>query len=112
MSTYSQINYKVMLDTKHQYVTDPELQEAVYISKSRQYIALHEENIDQPKADDTSTKYVVTETQNLPMSSVIICSLLHDVCKHDNYYIGSNGKPTLDRKAKAKGHGRRSLVKD
>lgn len=60
MSTYSQINYNVMLDTKHQYETDPELQEAVYISKSRQYIVLHEENIDQPKADDSSTKYVVS----------------------------------------------------
>lgn len=52
----------------------------------------------------------LNETENLPMSSVIICSLLHDVCKHDNYFINSNGEPAVDIDNKKKhGHGRRSM---
>lgn len=51
----------------------------------------------------------LNETENLPLSSVIICSLLHDVCKHDNYFIDENGKPSDNENAKKKGHGRRSM---
>ena len=60
MKNYRQINYEVMLDTKHQYETDSELQEAVYQSKHSQYIVWQEDNIDQPLADDGSTHYVVS----------------------------------------------------
>lgn len=51
----------------------------------------------------------LNKTENLPMSSVIICSLLHDVCKHDNYSIDKNGNPVADEETKKKGHGRRSM---
>ena len=57
---YSHINREVMLDTERQYITNPELQEAVLASKRRQYIVLQEDNIDQPKTDDSSTKYIVS----------------------------------------------------
>ena len=57
---YSHINREVMLDTERQYIINPELQEAVLASKRRQYIVLQEDNIDQPKTDDSSTKYIVS----------------------------------------------------
>lgn len=51
----------------------------------------------------------LNEEAKLPETSVIICSLLHDVCKWDNYYFTSNGKLVCDDDAKANGHGRRSM---
>ena len=45
----------------------------------------------------------------LPQSSVIICSLLHDICKADQYYINSEGKPIKNEETCQKGHGRRSM---
>ena len=44
----------------------------------------------------------------LPENSVIICSLLHDICKADQYII-SNGKPTRIIENIKKGHGKRSM---
>lgn len=51
----------------------------------------------------------LNKTQGLPVNSIIICSLLHDVCKADQYYIDSNGKPQCDKNKRDKGHGLRSL---
>lgn len=44
-----------------------------------------------------------------PESSVIICSLLHDICKCGQYYIDGNGRPECDRSMKDRGHGIRSM---
>ena len=44
----------------------------------------------------------------LPESSVIICSLLHDVCKIDQYVM-QNGHPVRVDENCHKGHGRRSM---
>lgn len=60
MVNYRQINYEVMLDTKHQYETDSELRDAVYNSKNSQYIVLQEDNIDHPKVAGSSTEYIVS----------------------------------------------------
>ena len=44
----------------------------------------------------------------LPETSIILCSLLHDICKADQY-IMSDGKPDSIRKNLDKGHGKRSM---
>lgn len=46
----------------------------------------------------------------LPETSIIICSLLHDICKSDQYFITGDGKPACRSWKKAKGHGRRSML--
>lgn len=51
----------------------------------------------------------LNKTQGLPVNSIILCSLLHDVCKADQYYIDSNGKPQRDEDTLKNGHGLRSL---
>lgn len=51
----------------------------------------------------------LNEEIRLPQSSVIICSLLHDICKADQYYINSEGKPIRNEETCKKGHGRRSM---
>ena len=45
---------------------------------------------------------------NLPHSSVVLCSLLHDICKSDQYRMNA-GKPVRDNELIKKGHGRRSM---
>lgn len=45
---------------------------------------------------------------NLPVNSIILCSLLHDVCKMDQYTI-SSGQPERVEENIEKGHGRRSM---
>lgn len=47
-----------MMDTKQQYESDKELKEAVRNSIGRQYVVAHEENIDQPRAENSRTRYV------------------------------------------------------
>lgn len=42
-------------------------------------------------------------------NSIIICALLHDICKSDQYFIGADGKPHSDRSKISRGHGRRSM---
>lgn len=51
----------------------------------------------------------LNEEMRLPQSSVILCSLLHDVCKADQYYMNSKGKPARNEEKIRKGHGRRSM---
>jgi uncharacterized protein (TIGR02452 family) len=51
---------------------------------------------------------ISNQQMNLPESSVIICSLLHDVCKIDQYAI-DNGLPIRNEENIRKGHGRRSM---
>ena len=46
---------------------------------------------------------------DLPEDSIIICALLHDVCKHDQFYVDHHGKTWRNWKNIKKGHGRRSL---
>lgn len=100
MANFSQINYKVMLDTKHQYETDPELQEAVYVSQSRQYIVLQEENIDQPKADDSSTKYVVSGKRSFEAAKDYIGKKVAVLNFANNHALG--GAPFVSAAKKAK----------
>lgn len=46
----------------------------------------------------------------LPLDSVILCSLLHDICKTDVYYISnSTGEVKSRRPNYMKGHGQRSV---
>ena len=44
----------------------------------------------------------------LPVNSVILCSLLHDVCKADQYVM-HNGQPASIRAQLDRGHGKRSM---
>ena len=44
----------------------------------------------------------------LPISSITLCALLHDVCKSDQYYIDSSGIPRGNKATIDKGHGLRS----
>ena len=44
----------------------------------------------------------------LPLSSVVLCSLLHDICKSDQYRMDGN-RPAREEKMIQKGHGRRSM---
>ena len=50
----------------------------------------------------------LNEKMNLPVTSVTLCSLLHDVCKHDQYVM-SDGRPTSIPARLQKGHGHRSM---
>lgn len=52
---------------------------------------------------------VLNEEKGLPQSSIILCSLLHDVCKADQYYIDLVGKPARNEEKFKKKHGRRSM---
>ena len=45
----------------------------------------------------------------LPISSVTLCALLHDVCKSDQYSVDELGSPASVRENIKKGHGRRSM---
>lgn len=45
----------------------------------------------------------------LPIDSVIICSLLHDVCKADVYYIDDKNRVKSRKTCYLKGHGQRSI---
>lgn len=45
----------------------------------------------------------------LPLNSVILCTLLHDICKADQYGFDDNFKPVSYPEKLAKGHGRRSM---
>ena len=55
---YREINWEVMIDTKIRYESDEELIEAVKHSIERQYMVAQEENIDQPKVENSKTKYI------------------------------------------------------
>lgn len=57
---YRQINYEVMLDTKHCYETIPELIEAVEKSIANQFMVAEEDNIDQPIPNEINTRYIVS----------------------------------------------------
>ena len=46
--------------------------------------------------------------KGLPDNSIIICSLLHDICKADQYRIRNNKSVKIEKNCK-KGHGRRSM---
>ena len=58
MTNYQKINFDVMTDTKKQYESVPELMDAVKYSIEHQFIVTQEENIDQPKVQDSQTKYI------------------------------------------------------
>lgn len=58
--SYRKINYDVMIDTKRCYESMPELMEAVEDSIARQFMVAEEECIDQPVAEKTSTRYIVS----------------------------------------------------
>lgn len=60
MLNYKQINYEVMTDTKRQYETIPELQEAVYHSINSQFVVLHEEDIHQESTSEHNTNIVIS----------------------------------------------------
>ncbi len=51
----------------------------------------------------------LNESKNLPTTSVTLCALLHDICKADQYYIDSDGRPCCDNSKRSKGHGLRSV---
>ena len=56
MYDFHSINRQVMIDTKHHYDTNPELQKAVSDSISRQFMITHDEDISQPRK---STAYIL-----------------------------------------------------
>lgn len=58
MTNYRKINFDVMTDTKKQCESVPELMDAVKYSIEHQFIVTQEEDIDQPKVQDSQTKYI------------------------------------------------------
>ena len=60
MNSYRSINRNVMLDTQHQYETEPELVAAVKDSISRQYMVAQEDVVDVAPVENSSTRYVVS----------------------------------------------------
>lgn len=48
-------------------------------------------------------------SSGLPLTSVTICALLHDVCKADQYFMDADGKPQRNDRNITKGHGLRSM---
>ena len=50
----------------------------------------------------------LNEKMKLPVTSVTLCSLLHDVCKYDQFAM-SEGHPTYIPACLQKGHGHRSM---
>ena len=48
-------------------------------------------------------------TSGLPVTSVTICALLHDVCKSDQFFMDADGKPQRNNRNITKGHGLRSM---
>ena len=48
-------------------------------------------------------------SSGLPVASVTLCALLHDVCKTDQYFMDDDGTAQRNRQNLAKGHGLRSL---
>ena len=58
MFNYSRINREVMTDTQKKCESVKELRMAVKDSVERQYMVAHEECIDQPVAENSSTRYV------------------------------------------------------
>ena len=57
---FSMINNEVMTDTVQQYQSNPVLKEAVRSSIERQYMVAEEDSIDLPKAEASTTKYIVS----------------------------------------------------
>ena len=47
--------------------------------------------------------------EQLSLDSVVLCSLLHDVCKTDVYYFDSKGRVKSRHTCQMKGHGQRSV---
>lgn len=45
----------------------------------------------------------------LPVDSVTLCALLHDICKGDQYYMDDRNEPRSVNAKKKKGHGIRSM---
>ena len=45
----------------------------------------------------------------LPTTSVTLCSLLHDICKSDQYYMNDKGVACRDNEKIKRGHGVRSM---
>lgn len=60
MIDYRRINRSVMTDTKKQYETVPALRAAVEYSIAHQFMVAHEDNIDQPVAQESHTQYLVS----------------------------------------------------
>ena len=58
--SYWEINRRVMIHTERQYQTLPNLQAAVQYSIGHQYMVAQEENIDQPAAHESHTRYVTS----------------------------------------------------
>ena len=57
---YRNINFEVMSDTEHCYITNTELVNAVRNSIANQFMVAEEENIDQPISKTTHTRYIVS----------------------------------------------------
>jgi uncharacterized protein (TIGR02452 family) len=57
---YRNINFEVMSDTEHCYITNTELVNAVQNSIANQFMVAEEENIDQPISKTTHTRYIVS----------------------------------------------------
>lgn len=50
----------------------------------------------------------LNKSLGLPLESITICALLHDLCKYDQYYIDRQGKPQRNPEKIKEGHGIRS----
>ena len=88
MKDYRQINREVMLDTKSLYETMPILKEAVKKSIRRQYMVRHEDNIDQPIAMHSNTKYLATEKRSFEAAKDYVGKKTAVLNFANNHHIG------------------------
>lgn len=58
--SYRSINHEVMTDTKRQYESLPELQDAVRQSVAKQFMVAHEDIIALPEMSKRTTQYVIS----------------------------------------------------
>lgn len=85
---YRQINYEVMLDTKHCYETMPELIKAVEESIANQFMIAEGENIDQPIPKEINTRYIVSGKRSFEAAKAYIGKKVAVLNYANNHSIG------------------------
>ena len=64
MNDYKTINRKVMVDTLEKCETIQSLKDAIKLSIDKQYIVFHEEDLGRQTANDSNTKYIVSDKRS------------------------------------------------
>ena len=85
---YRTINYRVMMDTKQQYETLPELMAAVRHSVEHQFMVAQEENIELPAAMDSHTQYITSPRRTFEAAKVYKGKKVAVLNFANNHHVG------------------------